>query len=277
MDCVTADLGSKLRTFQKETCAAFPTHELKRERDARIRRAHKSKAPSSGAPPRASVPCSSGPSSSAAITSSSPPQFAADSPPSTRQPAKTTLNHNNMSKPTALDTTRHKKTLNLNTYKLHALGDYTTTIRKYGTTDSYSTEVVRIACRRPTDHSFLLHQSELEHRTAKSRYSRTSRKAYTKQLAAIERRQTHLRRMREKLAKAGNLASESVPDSMDVSYHIGKSQNYPVAITQFLHKHGGDPAVKVPTCSQMIAAVLTLIRTLFPNSRNIFCRVSRRY
>lgn len=38
--------------------------------------------------------------------------------------------------------TRHEKTLNLQTYKLHALGDYTETIRRYGTTDSYSTQPV---------------------------------------------------------------------------------------------------------------------------------------
>ena len=36
--------------------------------------------------------------------------------------------------------TRRQKTFNLQTYKLHALGDYATSIRKYGTTDSYSTE-----------------------------------------------------------------------------------------------------------------------------------------
>lgn len=33
--------------------------------------------------------------------------------------------------------------MNLNTYKVHALGDYVETIRRYGTTDSYSTESVR--------------------------------------------------------------------------------------------------------------------------------------
>jgi hypothetical protein len=38
--------------------------------------------------------------------------------------------------------TRQLKTFNLNTYKFHALGDYTATIRRYGTTDSYSTEAV---------------------------------------------------------------------------------------------------------------------------------------
>lgn len=35
-----------------------------------------------------------------------------------------------------------KKKLNLNTYKFHSLGDYVATIRLFGTTDSYSTQVV---------------------------------------------------------------------------------------------------------------------------------------
>ena len=34
------------------------------------------------------------------------------------------------------------KSFNLNTYKLHALGDYVSTIRLFGTTDSYTTQVV---------------------------------------------------------------------------------------------------------------------------------------
>jgi len=40
-----------------------------------------------------------------------------------------------------------KKKLNLNTYKFHALGDYVATIRLFGTTDSYSTQVVSSLCR----------------------------------------------------------------------------------------------------------------------------------
>jgi hypothetical protein len=35
-----------------------------------------------------------------------------------------------------------KKRFNLSTYKLHALGDYPDTIRRRGTTDSYSTQMV---------------------------------------------------------------------------------------------------------------------------------------
>ena len=34
------------------------------------------------------------------------------------------------------------KRLNLSTYKLHAMGDYVSTIRRYGTTDSFSTQAV---------------------------------------------------------------------------------------------------------------------------------------
>jgi hypothetical protein len=57
--------------------------------------------------------------------------------------------------PTVCDTaSRHKKTFNLNTYKLHALGNYTMTIRRYGTTDSYSTEMVHITSFCPNDPSF---------------------------------------------------------------------------------------------------------------------------
>ncbi|KAI0027652.1 hypothetical protein K488DRAFT_31400, partial [Vararia minispora EC-137] len=37
---------------------------------------------------------------------------------------------------------KQKKTFNLDTYKVHSLGDYVPTIRAFGTTDSYSTQLV---------------------------------------------------------------------------------------------------------------------------------------
>lgn len=40
------------------------------------------------------------------------------------------------------DDGRRVKTLNLNTYKWHALGDVVPAIRLFGTTDSYSTQIV---------------------------------------------------------------------------------------------------------------------------------------
>ena len=54
-----------------------------------------------------------------------------------RQPNSTTT----ATAPTS-QATRRPKTFNLQTYKLHALGDYSSSIRKFGTTDSYSTEPV---------------------------------------------------------------------------------------------------------------------------------------
>lgn len=145
MDCVTVDLGKKLRAFQKETCTAFVTRELKRERDARIRRTHKSKVNSSPGPSPESIASAPCPSSAAGATS--PPVSAGCHVDGTHD--RTAL-----AKPIVRDTTRRPKTFNLNTYKLHALGNYTTTIRRNGTTDSYSTEVVSLTCRR-SDPSFI--------------------------------------------------------------------------------------------------------------------------
>lgn len=38
------------------------------------------------------------------------------------------------------------KKFNLLTYKFHAMGDYATTIRFFGTTDSFTTQIVRMSC-----------------------------------------------------------------------------------------------------------------------------------
>ena len=40
---------------------------------------------------------------------------------------------------------RQLKVFNLKTYKFHALGDYCSTIRRFGTTDSYSTQTVGLS------------------------------------------------------------------------------------------------------------------------------------
>jgi len=47
------------------------------------------------------------------------------------------------SRPTRQKATTGRVRFNLSTYKLHALGDYANTIRQRGTTDSYSTQMVR--------------------------------------------------------------------------------------------------------------------------------------
>ncbi|KAJ6456235.1 hypothetical protein C8R47DRAFT_996353, partial [Mycena vitilis] len=48
---------------------------------------------------------------------------------------------------------KKEKTLNLNTYKWHAMGDYAPTIRLYSPTDSYSTQLVSLTpCIHLLDH-----------------------------------------------------------------------------------------------------------------------------
>lgn len=95
---------------------------------------------------------------------------------------------------------------------------------------------------------------ELEHRSPKSRYHRTSRKDFEKQLGRIERRQARIRRIRQKLDKSNEnksnetrkeLAHEKGPESWAVEYHIGKTQNYPVDLAVFSQEKRHDPAAKV--------------------------------
>ena len=110
LDNVTTHLGKQMRLFTSTTCAAFKTRELRKEAIARINRAKIS------------------------VT-----QQKASAPPH--------LNATTSKK----QESQHKKakSFNLNTYKLHSLGDYVATIRRIGTTDSYSTERVSVSSTVP--------------------------------------------------------------------------------------------------------------------------------
>jgi hypothetical protein len=125
MDAVTTDLGNEVRAFKKRTCVEFATKELHRESAARLRRQSRSSQPHN---PNTRAERRSDIASASASTSASGPQTSASN-----RNAAITNSHGG---------TRRPKTLNLNTYKWHALGDYADTIRKFGTTDSYSTEPV---------------------------------------------------------------------------------------------------------------------------------------
>lgn len=98
-------------------------------------------------------------------------------------------------------------------------------------------------------------QGELEHRTSKARYGRTDHKAYIEQLTHIERRQARLRTLRERLG----LHLESVPRSLEEHHHIGSSQNVYEHLGTFLHRHAGDPAIKV-SCSFSMSTTVALIK-----------------
>lgn len=86
-------------------------------------------------------------------------------------------------------------------------------------------------------------QGELEHRTSKSRFIRTSRRDYVPQLAAIERRQARIRSIRTK-RDALNL-TDSVANKPDEHHVIGLSQNFPEEMTRFVQANIEDPATRV--------------------------------
>jgi hypothetical protein len=99
----TTILGKELRRFRDESLKSFNCQELPKETAARQHRQKRAQAKKSG---NQETPAQNNPS----IKEPPPPP--------------------------------KKKTLNLFTYKFHALGDYVRTIRHFGTTDSYSTQIV---------------------------------------------------------------------------------------------------------------------------------------
>jgi hypothetical protein len=108
LDTTTTELGYQFRRFKQVVCAAYDARELDREVRARSQR-------------------------------------------QTKEAAKRTQadkNNRIVSQGEQLiaigdKALRRKVSFNLQTYKFHALGDYVSCIRKFGTTDSYSTEAVR--------------------------------------------------------------------------------------------------------------------------------------
>ena len=90
---------------------------------------------------------------------------------------------------------------------------------------------------------------ELEHRSPKSRYLRTSRKNFEKQLGNIERCQARIRRIRQRLVKNGEiqevLIREKVPESSTSSYQIGKTQNHPFDLVVIAREAETDCSFKV--------------------------------
>jgi len=86
------------------------------------------------------------------------------------------------------------------------------------------------------------HQSEHEHKTPKARYKRTDRKHFIKQIAAIERRQTRIRRICEKRSTP---YSKPVPRLPQGHHHIARSEDDWDHIGTFLIRHQGDPATYV--------------------------------
>jgi hypothetical protein len=116
LDAMTTDIGNQLRNFKVNVCSAFDAKELDREVNARSRRLAK----------EAIRQTQAGKKNKSATNGL---------PNDGNEQTMTVANHNKL---------RRTVSFNLRTYKIHALGDYVSCIRRFGTTDSYSTEPVSI-------------------------------------------------------------------------------------------------------------------------------------
>ncbi|KAF6758419.1 hypothetical protein DFP72DRAFT_1065105 [Ephemerocybe angulata] len=225
MDSLTSDLGEVAREFSSETCAAFKTVELKREYEARKRTEARKSSKKSDTRPKASMPSISG---------------------TQRETTGATLSEGAISGTTTQGAEPHQdsdgrrlRSWNLSVPKFHALGDAVAYIRRFGTTDSYSTQI-----------------SERLHRFPKGRYSRTNKKNVPRQLSSIQTRQARIKKLRNQLtpdADEGALGRWTQwGPGLGGRYFIGKSQNHPVAIWRFVSLNGNDLAVKnfVPKLKQ---------------------------
>lgn len=105
----TINLGHQFRYFTFEICPHFETFETPREQQARNRRKAQEK-PAGG---RCTVTVNS-------------------------------TSRNSEEPDGANRGGRKKKIFNISTYKMHSLGHYVHNIRLFGTTDSYSTQIVRL-------------------------------------------------------------------------------------------------------------------------------------
>ncbi|KAF7973294.1 hypothetical protein HWV62_15675 [Athelia sp. TMB] len=122
---------------------------------------------------------------------------------------------------------RAKKQFNIQRYKHHVLGDYVWHIRRFGTTDSYTSAI-----------------GEGEHRTSKRSYPRTDRKLIELQLARIDRRKANLRRIGEKVYGASETLDTEIAKDASAAFSIGKSEKLGEKIGLFLARNKGDPAVE---------------------------------
>ncbi|KAF8460696.1 hypothetical protein JB92DRAFT_3137451 [Gautieria morchelliformis] len=131
---------------------------------------------------------------------------------------------------------RKRKTLNLQTYKFHALGHYVQNIRLFRTTDSYTTQI-----------------GELAHRHAKSHYwLRTNKRGFLGQLAKHDSRAHQIQAIREHVSWRGiktaehhvPLASEPLPYMSPAEhYHISQATRHPLYVGPWVGQHDGDPAL----------------------------------
>ena len=168
------------------------------------------------------------------------------------------------------------KRFNMETFKLHCIPDYVPMIRKYGTTDSYSTQTVSPPSY-PLTRLVLINwfkQSELAHRLSKMWYRTSNRnRNFVSQITAKESRTRFYTAMLEEINKgAPDPVTAPEPDLEDGDTPSDPGERYRIPkaatvrdLTGWLAENQGDPALRVSVNLCLLLAD-TDVRAGFSNS-----------
>ncbi|KAH6897581.1 hypothetical protein BKA70DRAFT_1116289, partial [Coprinopsis sp. MPI-PUGE-AT-0042] len=140
---------------------------------------------------------------------------------------------------TTVSTTRRPKSYSLSTPKYHALGHYASQIRRFGTVDSFTSEI-----------------GETNHPVVKTWYKRTDRRNYSAQIATIERQRARLTQLKvqynsDQQLPAANAMEADVEEPTagltgpeSTHHHIGGSNRFLNLHASFVSPAGlEDPAL----------------------------------
>jgi hypothetical protein len=238
LEASTSWLGVALRKFSSTTCEAFDTRELPSEEAARGRR-------------------------NARMAMKKAPLLSSRAKGKQRQGLGTNVGRG----------AQQQRKFSLDTYKLHALGDYVAMIRLYGTSDGISSQTVIIllySCELDLNHS----QGELEHHRCKRYFPLVHKglKHYAKGIANHISRERLLNNLSAQLnvqpeersskkRKVNPTPSTAIspeiigPARPTDRYQISNDTRNPLKLNIFLRTHDNDPSVKV---------LINLVITLWP-------------
>jgi len=160
----------------------------------------------------------------------------------------------------------HLRTFNILTYKLHVLGDYAASIRLFGTTDSYTTQIVRVSCSATLTIFILtlcILQGELAHRLIKMLYRSTNKQDTSKQLAKQEQRHTCVRRQQssESTSLAHNICTGDLPP--EAHHFLSGNRSNIINLASYLSGHRNDPAIEVRPNKLLMFSLLTIPKELY--------------
>lgn len=158
-------LGQKLRHWVKKTCAPFDTRELPKEASARHRR-KAAAAAKAGKGKEVPIRGKGGRGRGRGKGRGKSRMPGQSTRKTTTQQAESSDAHKS----------KIRKVFNMCTYKIHSLGHYIAAIARFGTTDSYSTQVVNLNFSILIEFTDFPFQGELEHRRVKRFYARTNKR-----------------------------------------------------------------------------------------------------